>query len=90
MLGGTREPAPCSHRCTAPSPRPAAQWCLPTGAYDPRKHASYLDCARAELSEEANLAGGAWEPLVPEEHPGIAEVKWCRWGDGWGAGAALV
>lgn len=53
-------------------------WCLPTGGYDPRKHASYETCARAELSEEARLAGGAWEPLIPEGHPGIAEVKWCR------------
>ncbi|KAL4457906.1 hypothetical protein ABPG75_012771 [Micractinium tetrahymenae] len=53
-------------------------WCLPTGGYDPRKHASYEACARAELSEEAQLAGGTWEPLIPESHPGIAEVKWCR------------
>ena len=30
------------------------------------------------LSEEARLAGGTWEPLLPEGHPGIAEVKWCR------------
>lgn len=53
-------------------------WCLPTGGYDPRKHASWQACARAELSEEAHLEGGTWQPLVPEEHPGIAEVKWCR------------
>ena len=33
----------------------------------------------AQLSEEARLAGGSWQPLIPEEHPGIAEVKWCRW-----------
>lgn len=30
------------------------------------------------LSEEARLAGGSWEPLLPVGHPGIAEVKWCR------------
>ncbi|EFN58472.1 hypothetical protein CHLNCDRAFT_140491 [Chlorella variabilis] len=53
-------------------------WCLPTGAYDPRKHASYEACARAELSEEAHLAGGAWVSLMPDGHPGIPEVKWCR------------
>ncbi|PRW56079.1 NUDIX hydrolase domain-like [Chlorella sorokiniana] len=53
-------------------------WCLPTGGFDPRRHTSYEACARAELSEEARLAGGSWQPLIPEEHPGIAEVKWCR------------
>ncbi|KAI3436829.1 hypothetical protein D9Q98_006239 [Chlorella vulgaris] len=53
-------------------------WCLPTGAYDPRKHADYQGCARAEMSEEAQLAGGTWVPLMPEGHPGIPEVKWCR------------
>ena len=57
-------------------------WCLPTGAYDPRKHASYEACARAELSEEAHLAGGAWVSLMPDGHPGIPEVKWCRCGPG--------
>lgn len=23
------------------------------------------------------LAGGKWLPLLPPEHPGLAEVKWC-------------
>lgn len=55
-------------------------WCLPTGAYDPRKHADYEGCARAEMSEEAQLEGGTWVPLMPEGHPGIPEVKWCRCG----------
>jgi len=52
-------------------------WVLPTGGYDPRKHSSYEACARAELSEEAHLTGGDWWSLLPEGHPGIAEVKWC-------------
>lgn len=63
-------------------------WCLPTGAYDPRKHASFRDCAAAELSEEARLAGGTWVPLMREGHPGIPEVKWCRWGVRFRGGAA--
>ncbi|PSC72803.1 hypothetical protein C2E20_4083 [Micractinium conductrix] len=53
-------------------------WCLPTGGFDPRKHTSYEACAKAELSEEAHLAGGAWHPLLPEGHPGFAEIKWGR------------
>jgi hypothetical protein len=63
-------------------------WCLPTGAYDPRKHADYQGCARAEMSEEAQLAGGTWVPLMPEGHPGIPEVKWCRCGYCVGGAAA--
>lgn len=53
-------------------------WCLPTGGFDPQKHASWQGCAQAELSEEAQLTGGTWLPLIEEGHPGIAEVKWCR------------
>ena len=26
---------------------------------------------------QAMLAGGEWHQLVPEGHPGLAEVKWC-------------
>ena len=113
---------------------------LPTGGFDPSKHADWLACAKAELSEEvgkataqehhlggavipskdkeqtrtdlkkerrsredreerrerekrgccykdvaldcadyqqACLHGGTWQPLLAEDHPGIAEVKWC-------------
>lgn len=72
-------PAHLPHNCSVLQGPNQLVWCLPTGGYDPRKHASYEACARAELSEEARLAGGTWEPLIPEGHPGIAEVKWCRW-----------
>lgn len=27
---------------------------------------------------QAHLSGGEWLELLPAEHPGIAEVKWCR------------
>eukprot|EP00200_Dunaliella_tertiolecta_P006050 CAMPEP_0202358498 /NCGR_PEP_ID=MMETSP1126-20121109/12143_1 /ASSEMBLY_ACC=CAM_ASM_000457 /TAXON_ID=3047 /ORGANISM="Dunaliella tertiolecta, Strain CCMP1320" /LENGTH=201 /DNA_ID=CAMNT_0048951675 /DNA_START=186 /DNA_END=791 /DNA_ORIENTATION=- len=50
---------------------------LPTGGFDPAKHTSIEDCARAELSEEALLKGGELVRLIPEDHPGFAEVKWC-------------
>ncbi|GAB4819899.1 hypothetical protein N2152v2_006945 [Parachlorella kessleri] len=50
---------------------------LPAGAFDRRKHSSNEECARAELSEEAMLAGGRWVELLPPGHPGIPEVKWC-------------
>lgn len=69
----------CEHPCLSLQGPNQLVWCLPTGGYDPRKHGSYEACARSELSEEARLAGGTWELLVPEGHPGIAEVKWCRW-----------
>ncbi|CAL8469918.1 g9460 [Coccomyxa elongata] len=51
---------------------------LPTGGYDPKKHSSHLDAACSELSEEAHLSDGEWVELLAPEHPGIAEVKWCR------------
>ena len=38
--------------------------------------ASPQACARAELSEEAHLAGGEWRRLLPDDHAGLAEVKW--------------
>jgi hypothetical protein len=27
---------------------------------------------------QAWLKGDRWVPLLPEGHPGLAEVKWCR------------
>lgn len=27
---------------------------------------------------QACLKGGEWHSLLPDHHPGIAEVKWCR------------
>eukprot|EP00775_Hariotina_reticulata_P009708 gene9708-9867_t len=52
-------------------------YCLPTGGLDPARHADLADCAARELSEEAWLAGGDWQPLLPAGHQGLAEVKWC-------------
>jgi hypothetical protein len=52
-------------------------YCLPTGAFDPKKHSTYEDCAKAELSEEALLKGGSLLKLL-EEGVGVPEVKWCR------------
>ena len=51
---------------------------LPCGGYEPSKHASMEAAARAELSEEAHLSGGAWHCLLPHQDPGILEAKWCR------------
>ncbi|KAH9316147.1 hypothetical protein KI387_024774, partial [Taxus chinensis] len=42
------------------------------------KHLSLEDCARKELSEEAQLQGGNLVKLIPDDHPGLLEVKWCR------------
>ncbi|KAG2499480.1 hypothetical protein HYH03_002427 [Edaphochlamys debaryana] len=54
------------------------QYCLPTGGFDPRKHGNLLDCARAEMREESMLVGGEVVELMPGDHPGQFEVKWCR------------
>ncbi|KAI9356961.1 hypothetical protein DFJ73DRAFT_212280 [Zopfochytrium polystomum] len=49
-----------------------------SGGYEPKKHASMLECAQMELSEEGRLTGGRWVPLLPHDaHRGIMEVKWC-------------
>lgn len=42
------------------------------------KHTSLEDCATKELSEEAFLKGGRLIRLLPESHPGLLEVKWCK------------
>ena len=52
-------------------------YCFPTGAFDPRKHTTLLDCAKAELSEEAHLQSDTWIPLLSEANL-QSEVKWCR------------
>ncbi|KAK9802841.1 hypothetical protein WJX73_005715 [Symbiochloris irregularis] len=52
-------------------------WVLPTGGFSPKRHLNCLECAKAEMSEEAHLEGGDWHPLTPAGHPGIPEVKWC-------------
>jgi hypothetical protein len=52
-------------------------YCLPTGAFDSKKHSTYEDCAKAELSEEALLKDGTLIKLL-DEGIGVPEVKWCR------------
>ncbi|KAI9017380.1 hypothetical protein BC832DRAFT_588645 [Gaertneriomyces semiglobifer] len=48
------------------------------GGFDVAKHSSILECARQELSEESRLTGGDWISLLPNDHPGIGELKWSR------------
>jgi 8-oxo-dGTP pyrophosphatase MutT (NUDIX family) len=59
----------------------ALVWSLPAGGVDPAKHSSLEGAAQAELSEEALLRGGELARLLPAEHPGLLEAKWCanRW-----------
>eukprot|EP01026_Neomeris_dumetosa_P067611 TRINITY_DN65962_c0_g3_i1.p1 TRINITY_DN65962_c0_g3~~TRINITY_DN65962_c0_g3_i1.p1 ORF type:complete len:282 (+),score=23.35 TRINITY_DN65962_c0_g3_i1:42-887(+) len=53
-------------------------FCLPTGGFNPSQHADLEQCAMSELSEEAGLTGGKIIRLLPPQHKGFAEVKWCR------------
>lgn len=55
----------------------AVVWSLPAGGVDPAKHSSLEDAARAELSEEAQLRAGELVRLLPADHPGVVEAKWC-------------
>ena len=74
-----RRPRPPRHARPPALPRPqevtllreyaqgpsALAYCLPSGAFDPRKHRSWLDCAQAELSEEVRAGPGLaarWRP----------------------------
>lgn len=51
---------------------------LPGGGFLPKKHISLQHAAQDELSEEAGLHGGTWVRLLPDDHPGVLETKWCR------------
>ena len=56
----------------------AMGYSLPTGSFDPAKHANLEDAAVNELAEEARLEGGAMTPLLADpSHPGFIESKWC-------------
>ena len=59
-------------------PEAALVFGLACGRYDPRKHRSAQHAAESELSEEAQLEGGRWTRLLPADHPGVLEAKWCR------------
>lgn len=52
-------------------------YALPSGNFDPSQHANIRDTAVFELEEEAQLTGGCWYALLPPDHRGIPEVKWC-------------
>lgn len=58
----------------APGPH-ALHHSFVAGMYEPAKHATLEDACRAELSEEANLAGGA---LLPLSTASIAADKYSR------------
>ncbi|KAI8927839.1 hypothetical protein BC831DRAFT_451250 [Entophlyctis helioformis] len=51
---------------------------LTAGGFDPNKHKDILETAQHELSEEARLHNGVWIRLIPDDHDGIPELKWCR------------
>ena len=62
----------------AAPPAAALVFGLVCGGYDPRKHRDVRHAAESELSEEARLEGGDWTRLLPADHPGVLEAKWCR------------
>ena len=53
-------------------------WSFPAGGVDPRRHATLEATALAELSEECSLLPGTLVRLLPGDHPGLLETKWCR------------
>ena len=52
-------------------------YALPSGNFDPKNHKDLHDTAVHELEEEAHLTKGTWHALLPRDHPGVPEVKWC-------------
>mmetsp|Transcript_40364 Transcript_40364/g.48931 ORF Transcript_40364/g.48931 Transcript_40364/m.48931 type:complete len:275 (+) Transcript_40364:80-904(+) len=61
--------------CQGPN---SMNYSLPTGGFDPRKHANMEDCVSSELTEEAHLVPSSdIIRLIPSNHPGIPESKWC-------------
>ena len=57
----------------------AMGYSLPTGGFNPKKHASLGNAASDELAEEARLEGRLIDMLdaIDLEHPGFVEGKWC-------------
>jgi len=51
---------------------------LPSGGFEPGKHASFETTATEELHQEARLVGGTLTKLIGDDHPGLLETKWCR------------
>jgi len=64
-------------------------WSFPAGGVDSARHASLEATAAAELSEECGLLPGTLVRLLPAEHPGILETKWCRCACGLACPASL-
>ena len=59
-------------------PQTSLVYNLPGGGFLPKKHTSLQHAAEDELNEEAGLRGGTWIRLLPDDHPGVLETKWCR------------
>lgn len=75
--GAAGEPSATMVREYAQGPNQLV-WSFPAGGVVSAKHSSLEDAAAAELSEECALACSA--PLVrllPGDHPGLLESKWC-------------
>ncbi|GJQ12995.1 hypothetical protein GpartN1_g4786.t1 [Galdieria partita] len=49
---------------------------FPGGLFDPKKHTSIVDTAKAELNEEAHWVAKQWYPLTSEQ--GILQDKYSR------------
>jgi hypothetical protein len=64
--------------CQGALPANSLCYTLPCGGYDQRKHESVEDAALAELSEELQMKTKTLIRLIPPDHPGLLEVKWCR------------
>ncbi|CEF97117.1 NUDIX hydrolase domain-like [Ostreococcus tauri] len=51
---------------------------LPSGCYEPGKHATMEEVAVDELRQESRIAGGELFRLIERDNPGLLETKWCR------------
>jgi len=55
----------------------AFRFALPCGHFDSVHHKDLQHAAECELSEEARLKAEKIVRLLPDDHEGIMEVKWC-------------
>ncbi len=51
---------------------------FPSGCYEFGKHGCIEEVVGQELNEEAQLVAGKTVKLIPGDHNGILETKWCR------------